>query len=190
MSSVRLLVLGMLNGWGPMHGHRIRRQAESMNVEDWGEISTGSLYNALQGMHESGLIERVRTEQEGKLPSRTVFAITAAGRQELESLLDRTLQTVTLRADPFDVALAASFGSHLDELPAVIAARQEALNISLRGLVSRRSSLGDGGRLTQRAAAIFRHWERRIESELEFHNDLAGMVPALVSETEGWASSR
>ncbi|GAC1572381.1 MAG: PadR family transcriptional regulator [Candidatus Dormibacteria bacterium] len=190
MSAVRLLVLGMLNGWGPMHGHQIRRQAISMQVERWGEVSVGSLYGALHRMEEEALVHAVRTEREGNLPSRTVFAVTEQGRAELATLLDRHLRTVSLGADGFDVALSACSAPVLDELAEVIVERKASLQRSRHELVERRETLQVCGRLSVRGAAIFQHWQRRIEAELSFHDDLELLLPDLIAEARTWDGPR
>src|SRR5258708_37529844 len=66
-----------------MYGHQIRRDARADRTELWSEVKPGSLYSALHRMQAEGLIEPVRTEQQGNLPERTVYAITGEGRREL-----------------------------------------------------------------------------------------------------------
>ena len=73
----------------------------------------GSLYGALHRLEAEGLIEPLRTEQDGRLPARTVYAITAEGHRELRTLRAEALQEVGLRPDPVDLALAMS--GDLDE---------------------------------------------------------------------------
>ena len=116
MRVVRLLVLGTLAARGPMYGHQIRRIAEMINVEAWSEIRAGSLYHALHQLEAEGLIEAVRTEQRGRLPARTVYAVTAEGRTELSVLRDRGLREVHAPRDPFDVALWVAAGLPPEEL--------------------------------------------------------------------------
>lgn len=186
MGNVRLLVLGMLDGWGPMHGHQIRRQAISMQVERWGDVSVGSLYGALHRLEAEALIEAVRTEREGNMPSRTVFAITAAGRVQLSTLLDRHLRTVSLGADGFDVALSACTAPVLGELAGILVERRASLRRFRRELGERRTALRASGRLSVRGAAIFRHWERRIDAELDFQDDLELLLPDLLAEARAW----
>src|ERR1700685_4444638 len=83
MNPTRLFVLGALARHGPMYGHQIRRDARIDRTELWSEVKPGSLYAALHRLQDEGLIEPVRTEQQGNLPARTVYAITGAGRREL-----------------------------------------------------------------------------------------------------------
>src|SRR3954463_7472101 len=108
MSSVRLYILGALAELGPMHGHQIRREAQTNRTELWTDIKVGSLYRALGRRAEEGTIEAVRTERAGNMPARTIYAITDMGRQELDVLRDDVLREVRLRPDPVDLALQYS----------------------------------------------------------------------------------
>ena len=67
MSLSRMVVLGLLAESGPMHGHQLRRQADSMHVESWGGVSPGALNRELHQLEAEGLIELVRSEQIGRV---------------------------------------------------------------------------------------------------------------------------
>ena len=182
MQPARVLVLGMLNHRGPMHGYEIRRRAEFMNVEEWGGVKVGSLYAAIRRMAIEGLIREERTERAGRFPARTVYSITPAGQDELGVILERCLRTVVIDSDPFGVALTASFGPFLMGLPAVVEERERVLQASLAALVERRERLDAAGQLRMRARATFLHTQLRIETELRFHAELAEMLPDLLAE--------
>ena len=49
-------------------------------------VRPGSLYGALHRLAAEGLIEPLRTEQDGQFPARTVYAITSEGRREAPDL--------------------------------------------------------------------------------------------------------
>jgi DNA-binding PadR family transcriptional regulator len=105
MKSTRLFILGALARHGPMHGHQIRRNAQVDRAELWADVKVGSLYAALHRMAAEGVIEVVRSEQEGNRPARTVYAITPQGRIELAAIRDQALRDARLRPDPVDLAL-------------------------------------------------------------------------------------
>ena len=67
MSLSRMVVLGLLAEGGPMYGHQLRRQADSMHVESWGGVSPGALNRELHQLEAEGLIELVRSEQIGRV---------------------------------------------------------------------------------------------------------------------------
>ncbi len=108
MNPTRLFILGALTKHGPMYGHQLRRDARMDRTEMWSEVRPGSLYSALHRLAAEGLIEPLRTEQDGQLPARTVYGITAEGRRELRVLRAEALQEIRLQPDPVDLALAMS----------------------------------------------------------------------------------
>src|SRR5260370_33465338 len=127
MKDTQLFVLGTLAQRGPMHGHQIRRRAELERAEFWGKVKVSSLYAALHRLEQEGLIAAVETQQEGRFPARTVYAITEEGRRELAVLLDACFRSTAVEAEPIDLAL--TFSESLDEgyLQAAIEERLAAL---------------------------------------------------------------
>ena len=142
VNPTRLFVLAALARHGPMYGHQIRRDARIDRTELWSEVKPGSLYLALHKLETEGLIEPVRTEQQGKMPARTVFAITAEGRRELRALRAEALRDVVLRPDPVDLALAVSADLDEDSLRGFIASRREELSSRMASLVRNASRSG------------------------------------------------
>ena len=48
MSSTRLLVLGVVRIFQPVHGYDVRRELLSWRVDQWANVAPGSIYNALK----------------------------------------------------------------------------------------------------------------------------------------------
>ena len=175
MSSVRLYILGALDRVGPMHGHQIRREAQTNRAELWTDIKVGSLYSALGRMAAEGIIEAVRTEKAGNLPDRTIYAITDSGRQELDALRGATLRDVRLKPDPVDLALQYSDGLGGEKLMATFAQRRAAIRAELDGWLL----------LQDRAAKYLQgaewlctdHTRIRLEAELAWHDQVLAELP-------------
>src|SRR5579859_2865416 len=128
MNLTRLMVLATLARGGPRHGHEIRRIAEVTNVGEWGGVSVGALYRELRVMEGEGLVEAVRTEQVGRRPARTVYAITGEGQLELAMLREKAVREVHWGPDTVGVALSfagASFDR--EELAESLRARRETM---------------------------------------------------------------
>src|SRR5262249_53631635 len=121
------MALGTLARSGPLHGHQIRRVAEVTNVVEWGGVSVGALYRELRAMERDGLIERVRTEQVGRRPERTVYQITPDGHLELITLREQAVKPGNfLSPDPLGVALSFAGDSvEREELRRTLRARRE-----------------------------------------------------------------
>jgi DNA-binding PadR family transcriptional regulator len=179
MKVVRLLVLGTLARFGPMHGHQLKRSIQTINVEAWSDVRAGSLYHALHQLASEGMIELVQTERPGRLPARTVYRITAAGEAELDALRDRALGEVRPSADPFDVALWVAAGLDPAHLAVVVRRRLDTLRRQLADLAAERRSLVAEGTIPAVGAILMAHGEARLEAEVRWHETLLEALPSL-----------
>lgn len=112
MSSIRLLILGVLLRKQPTHGYEVRRELEQWHADKWATIAYGSIYSALGKMAEEGLVEAVSSEPCERSMSRTEYVITARGQAEFERLLQEYWWELKPTIDPFQIAL-----TFMDKLP-------------------------------------------------------------------------
>jgi DNA-binding PadR family transcriptional regulator len=180
VNPTRLFVLGALARHGPMYGHQIRRDARIDRTELWSEVKPGSLYAALHRLQAEGLIEPVRTEQQGNWPARTVYAITAEGRRELRALRGEALREVALRPDPVDLALAVSTDLDEDTLRGYVSGRREALASRAAFFAHERERAWPDQ--TPADDLIIEHAITRIEAELRWHDLVLDRIGKLVAD--------
>jgi DNA-binding PadR family transcriptional regulator len=185
VNPTRLFVLGALARHGPMYGHQIRRDARIDRTELWSEVKPGSLYAALHRLQAEGLIEPVRTEQQGNLPARTVYAITGEGRKELRALRADALREVALRPDPVDLALAVCADLDEDTLRGFFASRREALASRAAFFARERDQAWPDQ--TPADDLIIDHVIGRIETELRWHDAVLDRVGKLVAAGQAGA---
>lgn len=181
MNPTRLFVLGALARHGPMYGHQIRRDARIDRTELWSEVKPGSLYSALHRLQAEGLIEPVRTEQQGNLPARTVYAITGEGRRELRALCEEAFREVTMRPDPVDVALAMSADLDEEALRGYFASRREALSSRAAFFARDRARVWPGQAPVD--DLIMEHAIARIETEVRWHDMVLDRIGELAGDT-------
>ena len=86
MSSIRLFILSSFAELGPMHGHRLRLEAERNRVHLWTDISVGAVYGAMKRLASEGLLREAGREREGNRPTRQLYEITEEGRLALAAL--------------------------------------------------------------------------------------------------------
>jgi DNA-binding PadR family transcriptional regulator len=108
MSPTRLLVLGVVRIFQPVHGYFVRRELLSWHAEDWAHLNPGSIYNALRSLAREGLLEEVGTEAHGARPARTSYRLTDAGETEFQALLREGLWEVAPN-EPANLLAAWSF---------------------------------------------------------------------------------
>ena len=172
------MILGVLAGRGPMHGHQIRRIAELTNAEAWGGITGGALYAELRKLDSDGLVRAVRAEQVGRRPARTVYEVTDEGRLELVVQRDAALDVVFGSADPVSVVLLFAAGSGASDLSERLAARRRRVAGQLEAMAAERERLTGQGALSSLAIAAFRRGELRLEAELRWHEEFEQQIAA------------
>ena len=177
---MRLFVLSVLAEHGPMHGHQIRLQAQSDRAELWTEVKVGALYGVLKRLAGEGLIAEVRSEREGRFPERTVYAITAPGREALAAVHSEALRRVVVRPDPFDLALVHAGGLDEQELTHVVTDRRDALHAQLHAIEHEAES-GDPY-LTEAERAALSHLIGRLAAEVAWHTELLDRLPKIAAD--------
>ncbi|WP_158886626.1 PadR family transcriptional regulator [Amycolatopsis anabasis] len=128
MSATRLLVLGVVRGFGRAHGYLVRSELVTWGAEEWANIKWGSLYHALRQLAKEGLL---RASQVPEWPGRVDYEITPEGDAEFFRLLRDALRSFDHRPDLLNAGLAL--------LPAL--SREEAI-----GLLEQRLANVESGR--------------------------------------------
>jgi DNA-binding PadR family transcriptional regulator len=105
-STTRLLVLGVVRIFQPVHGYEVRRELVSWRAQEWASIKPGSIYNALKTLTRDGYLEVVGTDQVGGRPERTTYRLTSAGEDEFRLLLREEWWTVRPPIDPLMAAIS------------------------------------------------------------------------------------
>jgi DNA-binding PadR family transcriptional regulator len=174
------MVLGILATQGPRHGHQIRRFAEVTNVGEWGGVSVGALYRELRNMDQEGLVAAVRTEQVGRRPARTVYAITDEGRIELAMLRGQATSSVHWGADPLGVALTfGGTGEDREQLASWLQVRREILVGVARLVDEERQRLLVKGYIGPVEASVMHRAVLLSEAEVRWHDDFAKLLAEL-----------
>lgn len=179
------MALGTLARHGPQHGHQIRRLADVTGVGEWGGVSVGALYRELRAMEREGLVELVRTEQVGRRPARTVYAISREGRLELAALREQAIRPVEFGPDPLAVALTfAAYDIDREELREALRARRDRLAVAGRETSAKLERLTAKGYINPIEAATIRRGEIHIEAEARWLDELDALLAKDIPLTE------
>jgi DNA-binding PadR family transcriptional regulator len=182
VNPTRLFVLGALARRGPMYGHQLRRGARLDRADLWSDVRPGSLYGALHRLADEGLIEAVRTEQDGRMPARTVYAITAEGRRELRALRAEAFGPAGLRPDPVDLALVMSGDLDEDIIRGHLDDRIRALSAQAAGIARLRDRAWPDQTVADDLVA--EHARLRVEAELAWHQLVLDQLGKLTADSE------
>jgi DNA-binding PadR family transcriptional regulator len=100
---VALTTLGLLSEQ-PCHPYEIQRMLRERH-KSYAVGKTRALYRAIEELEAAGYIEPVETSREGRRPERTVYRITAEGREELQNWLADVLASPADETPVFQVAV-------------------------------------------------------------------------------------
>lgn len=180
MSAIRLFILGTLDRGGPMHGHQIRRTAQVDRTELWTDFKAGSVYAALQRMASEGTVTVTHSETVGNRPERTVYAITDAGRGELQAVRDAVLGSTELRPDPVDLALQNAHELKATDLRRVFETRIAA--VTAQAIAWQNQWEAAAPSISARESLTFAHTHLRLEAEAAWCRQVLDQLDA---ETTG-----
>ncbi len=131
MSSTRLLVLGAVRIFQPVHGYFVRRELRSWQADDWAHLNPGSVYNALRTLARDGYLEDLGTETRGGRPARTRYQLTPDGDSEFLHLLRTALWTLDRYApDPMLAAWSFAWALTRQEVTAALEHRVAQIDAS------------------------------------------------------------
>ena len=169
--STRLVILGFLRG-RPQYGYEIKQMIEHV-MGDWTNIAFGSIYFALKKLTEEGFVEKVGTEQEGGRPSRTVYRITDAGREEFLRLLREVWGNVERQTFEFDIGLSFMGALPIEEVKGYLRKRVTHLEHILQYLDAHQAEeLADEHVPNRLASAVFDHSRVHLKAELDWTREL------------------
>lgn len=180
MSSIRLFILSSFAALGPMHGHRLRLEAEEKHVHLWTDISVGAVYGAMKRLATEGLLQEAGQERVGNRPTRQLYEITDGGQRALAELRHEGLSEVWFKYDPFDLALTRSDPESLDSLPEALAERLDKVRATLAESKQLNAWAPEHTGLAEEWA--LRHNEYRLEAEVVFLTDLLAVADDIIAD--------
>jgi DNA-binding PadR family transcriptional regulator len=106
----------------PMHPYEMSQAMRLRYMQEAVKLNFGSLYHTIDVMLRGGLIEASGTGRDGRRPERTVYCLTAAGRELFKARLRELLAEPSKEYSAVEAGLA--FMHHLDAAEAVALLRQ------------------------------------------------------------------
>ncbi|MEV4313336.1 PadR family transcriptional regulator [Actinocrispum sp. NPDC049592] len=164
MSATRLLVLGVVRGYGRAHGYLIGNDLLSWGADRWANVKWGSIYHALKQLTKGGYLH-----EEWTVPGRTDYELTEAGEHEFQKLLRNALSKPDNKADMLGAALAL-----LPALP-----REEAIKMLKQRLAALEAERDDAGVQLRKSAErpphvweLYSLWEHNAQGGIEWTQGL------------------
>jgi DNA-binding PadR family transcriptional regulator len=116
-----------------MHPYEVASTLRHREKHESIRLNYGSLYSVVESLARRGLIEPKETEREGRLPERTVYGLTEAGREEYLDWLSEILSTPAKEYPTFEAALSFMPALPPEEALKLLQARALRLEVKLAG---------------------------------------------------------
>jgi len=173
MSATRLLVLGAVRIFQPVHGYDVRRELVSWRLEEWMNIQPGSIYSALKTLEKDGFIVVAERSRPTGSPARTAYRLTPDGEKEFQNLLRASWWKVEHAAEPLIPAMCLMLFMSRPELIAALQSRAARLEGQLEELRFTRSTIRDGatgaeGGTPEHVREILDFTSSRLKGELDW----------------------
>jgi DNA-binding PadR family transcriptional regulator len=137
VSTTRLLLLGAVRIFQPVHGYLLRRELLSWQVDAWGNVNPGSIYSGLRTLTRLALVEEVAGDP-------VAYRLTADGEVEYQRLLASALREPEL-GEPSRLLAGLCFMATLPraEVREAMRARALVLEAMASGTASAARSIAD-----------------------------------------------
>lgn len=132
LSKPAILLLGMIQE-SPKGAYEITKRLEQMNIKWWFQISDSTVYSTLitlgKKLYTTGSIEK-----NGNMPERTVYHITALGRETLLEAIREVLTTIDYDATSFSIAATYMNLLEREEVISILQMRMKLLEKYQNGI--------------------------------------------------------
>jgi DNA-binding PadR family transcriptional regulator len=115
----------------PMHPYEVATTLRQRHAHETVRLNYGSLYAVVESLERRALIVPQGTERSGRLPERTVYRLTDAGRIEAHDWLTELISTPVRDYPSFQAALAFLAALPPDDVLALLAERAQLLESEL-----------------------------------------------------------
>jgi len=163
----------------PRHPYEVATTLRQRQKHESVRLNYGSLYGVVESLERRGLIEAQETRRSGRLPERTVYRLTEAGRIEVHDWLTELLSTPVKEYPAFQAALSFLPALPPEDVAALLAERAQHLEAGLAQATATRE-------LVQKAGVPRLFWVE-AEFDIVLREAELGYVRQLVADIESGA---
>lgn len=115
----------------PMHPYEVATTLRERNKHESIRLNYGSLYAVVESLERRGLITPTATVRAGRLPERTVYDLTAAGRIEMHDWLTDLISVPVNDYPSFEAALSFLPALPPDDVAGLLRERAQRLELEV-----------------------------------------------------------
>lgn len=132
LSKSATMIMGLINA-SPLNAYEIIKQLQWMNVRHWYNIANSTVYATIKSIEKKGYVSGT-VEKDGNMPDKTIYTLTANGREELMDTLRHSIVTFDYDTNIFSIAAFFINFFEYDEQQRLLTKRLEMLNKYLQGI--------------------------------------------------------
>jgi DNA-binding PadR family transcriptional regulator len=170
-----ILILGVLHR-GNLHPYEIKRRLTNAMIQCFTDVDVGTLYYAVRKLSEKKLIVPVAQKRVVRGGIKTVYRISASGRQRFQELLHDQFETPGTVAQTLYIAMLFLHLSDLSRVAQLLRAKVSRQRSDIEELhvikQARSAKLGTG------ALFLLKHLEAQRRLDLEWLEELSADVAA------------
>ncbi|WP_116449814.1 PadR family transcriptional regulator [Blastococcus litoris] len=172
MSTTRLLLLGAVRIFQPVHGYLLRRELLSWQVDDWAHVKPGSIYSGLRTLTGRGLLEELSGDP-------VAYRLTPDGEVEYRRLLVDALRRPE-PGDPSRLLAGLCFVTTLPraEVREALRARDLVLEATVSGVDSSIRDVESSRLAPASTAELFRVTRAWVDGERVWVRDVCARLDA------------
>ena len=163
----------------PRHPYEVATTLRQRQKHESVRLNYGSLYGVVESLERRGLIEAQETRRSGRLPERTVYRLTGAGRIEVHDWLTELMSTPVKEYPAFQAALSFLPALPPEDVATLLAERAQYLEAGLAQAAATRE-------LVQKAGVPRLFWVEH-EYEVLLREAELGYVRQLIADIESGA---
>lgn len=182
MNVAQLVVLGALEQLGRAGGYDIVQELNRKMVHKWLDLKPGSIYHALRQLEKESAIEPVEQTREGRYPTKTIFEITAEGRERFDLLQEEAFLGVFPHFYGFKIALKFNTRRSAGEIEHLAERAVKAIDAHLTAMDEYLNTLDPSSQRQEEDAFFIEHDRRLYQAEKAWIQEAAQRALRLEDE--------
>jgi len=158
-----------------MGAYEIVKALRALNADRWLPLSESTVYATARLLERQGMIKG-RGERSGNAPEKTVFSVTASGRDALGNAIGEYLESQDAANPEFDLAMVFACAIKRSDALAHLTARRDRLLDDIRLVKAEGERLAENPRVRAIGVCMVRHNQYLKEAELRTVKELIEIV--------------
>lgn len=133
LSNISTLILGIVEE-KPVNPYEINKFLEIIKIKDWFPVAVSSVYATIKTLKSKGLIIG-ESMKEGNMPEKTVYSITAKGKEVLRDTIEELLSSKELDSQGFNIGTILMCHLEKVRVQELLAIRLEKIQEELNAII-------------------------------------------------------